>query len=84
MKDSGHISKMTSSCKWPITPIYTHLHSRNSFPGQQNESVGSLSKHDGDIKENDRKAIGLALHVHHSFLDNSLPSLHDYQCRESA
>ena len=44
-----------------------------AYLGQQNESVGSLSKVDDDADEISRKAIDLALHVHHSFLDNSLP-----------
>ena len=50
--------------------------------------IGSLSDDDGDGNENGKKAIGLdmtskttTLHVHHSFLYISLPSLHDYDVK---
>ena len=49
-------------------------------------SLGSLSNDDGDGNENGKKVIGLdsettTLHVHHSFLYISLPSLHDYNVK---
>ena len=45
--------------------------------------LGSFSTDDGDGSENFKKAIGLiskttTLHVQHTFLYISLPSLHDY------
>ena len=45
--------------------------------------LGSFSNDDGDGNENAKKATGLlskttSLHVHHPFLDISLPLLHDY------
>ena len=44
--------------------------------------LGSLSNEDGDGNEDVKKAIALlrkttTLHVHHTFLYISLPSLHD-------
>ena len=47
---------------------------------------GSFSNDEGDGKENVIKAVGLLdkktnLHVHHTFLYNSLPSLHDYHVK---
>ena len=48
--------------------------------------IGSFSNDDGDGKEDVKKAIGLlrkttTLHVHHTFLYISLPSLHDYDVK---
>ena len=50
--------------------------------------IGSFSNDDGDGdgKEDVKKAIALlrkttTLHVHHAFLYNSLPSLHDYDVK---
>ena len=50
------------------------------------QSVGSFSNDDGDGNENGKKAIGLisktfSLHVYHTFLYISLPSLHDYDVK---
>ena len=47
---------------------------------------GTLRSHDGDGNENFRKAIGLIsktriLHMHHAFLDISLPALRDYDVK---
>ena len=54
----------------------------------ENEKIlGSLCNDDGDGNENGKKATGLdmtsktTLHVHHAFLYNSLPSLHDYNVK---
>ena len=49
-------------------------------------SVGTFSNDDGDGNENVKKAIGLlskttSLYVHHSFLNISLPLLHDYDVK---
>ena len=48
--------------------------------------LGSFRKDDGDDNKNVEKATGLlskttTLHVHHTFLDISLPSLHDYDVK---
>ena len=48
--------------------------------------IGSFSNDDGDGNENGKKTIGLiskttTLHVHHTFLYISLPSLHDYDAK---
>ena len=48
--------------------------------------AGSFSNDDGDGTQDVKKAIGLlakttTLHVHHSFLYISLPSLHDYDVK---
>ena len=48
--------------------------------------LGSFSNDDGNNNENVKKAIGLfhkttTLHVHHSFLYISLPSLHNYNMK---
>ena len=50
------------------------------------KSLGSLSNDDADGNENGQKAIGLiskttTLHVHHTFLYISLPSLPDYNVK---
>ena len=49
-------------------------------------SVGSFSNDDGDGNESGKKAIDLisktsSLHVYHTFLYISLPSLHDYDVK---
>ena len=51
-----------------------------------NDLLGTLRSDDGDGKGNTTKAIGLIskttiLHVHHTFLYISLPSLHDYDVK---
>ena len=51
-----------------------------------NDLLGTLRSDDGDGNGNTTKAIGLIskttiLHVHHSFLYISLPSLHDYDVK---
>ena len=48
--------------------------------------VESFSNDDGDVNENGKKAIGLisktiTLHVHHTFLCISLPSLKNYDVK---
>jgi len=48
--------------------------------------IRSFSNDDGDGNENGKKTIGLiskttTLHVHHTFLYISLPSLHDYDVK---
>ena len=55
----------------------------NLFPFPLKLIVGSFSNDVGDGSKNFKKAIGLisktaTLHVQHTFLDISLPSLHDY------
>ena len=50
------------------------------------EVLGSFSNEDGDGNEDVNKAIGLlrkttTLHVQHTFLYISLPSLHDYDVK---
>ena len=50
--------------------------------------IGSLSNDDADGNKNEKRAVGLlskttTLHVHHAFLDISLPSLHDYHMKLS-
>ena len=51
-----------------------------------NDLLGTLRSDDGDGNGNTTKAIGLIskttiLHVHHTFLYISLPSLHDYDVK---
>ena len=48
--------------------------------------IGSFSNDDGEGNENGKKTIDLmskttTLHVHHTFLYISLPSLHDYDVK---
>ena len=48
--------------------------------------IGSFSNDDGYANENGKKTIGLigkttTLHLHHTFLYISLPSLHDYDVK---
>ena len=48
--------------------------------------LGSFSNDDGDGNEDLKKAIGVTsktttLHVHHTFLYSSLPSLHNYDVK---
>ena len=50
------------------------------------KQLGTLRSHDGDGNEDVKKAIGLIskttiLHVHHTILYISLPSLHDYDVK---
>ena len=50
------------------------------------ETIGTLRNHDDDGNGNVKKIIGLmsrttTLHVHHSFLYISLPSLHNYDVK---
>ena len=53
---------------------------------QELQSIGTLRSDDGDGNGNATKATGLIrkttiLHVHHTFLYISLPSLHDYDVK---
>ena len=49
--------------------------------------LGSLRSDDADVSDSDKKAIDLdlskttTLHVHHTFLYISLPSLHDFNVK---
>ena len=59
---------------------------RRFLPVALKEVIGSFSNDDGDVNEDVKKAIGLlrkttTLHVHHSFLYISLPSLHEYDVK---
>ena len=54
--------------------------------GRDLSKLGSFSNEDGDGNQDVNKAIGLlrkttTLHVHHTFLYISLPSLHDYDVK---
>ena len=61
------------------------LATTNTPPSSQ-KTIGSFSNDDGDGNENGKKTIGsisktTTLHVHHTFLYISLPSLHDYDVK---
>ena len=83
-KDDKGRWKITKCFRRYVPVLFTYLSLLRL--GNCPVTSGSLSNDDCDVNENDEKAIGgivktTTLHVHHTFLYISLPSLHDYDVK---